>query len=70
MAQPWKCFFVVSLPYSIGQHQSHGCIRMRNHDVLELYNLVPLGTKLTIYGHVLGESDQMYKRNWGYWSNT
>lgn len=42
-------------PSSIGQHLSHGCIRMNNHDVKELYELIPIGTKVTIYGHILGE---------------
>ncbi|SIS76574.1 L,D-transpeptidase [Neptunomonas antarctica] len=27
---------------------SHGCIRMRNADVLELYNLIPVGSELLI----------------------
>jgi lipoprotein-anchoring transpeptidase ErfK/SrfK len=29
-----------SMPNSIGQAASHGCIRMRNHDVEELFELV------------------------------
>ncbi|MBO9598547.1 MAG: L,D-transpeptidase family protein [Cohnella sp.] len=45
-------------PDSIGKHKSHGCIRMRNRDVIELYDLVPVGTKVTIYGHVLGDMHQ------------
>ncbi|MEF3303287.1 L,D-transpeptidase family protein [Paenibacillus sp. GYB003] len=55
---PWGYYGIhgTNKPYSIGQHQSHGCIRMRNHDVIELYGLIPLGTKVTIYGHVLGDS--------------
>jgi hypothetical protein len=57
---PWGYYGIhgTNKPYSIGQHQSHGCIRMRNNDVMELYNLIPLGTKVTIYGHVLGDSDR------------
>jgi len=35
-------------PSSIGHYVSHGCIRMYNHDVLELASLVPLGTPVTI----------------------
>lgn len=35
-------------PDQIGQSVSHGCVRMRNRDVEELYELVPLGTKVTI----------------------
>jgi lipoprotein-anchoring transpeptidase ErfK/SrfK len=35
-------------PSSIGQPASHGCIRMQNHDVEELYDLVPIGTAVKI----------------------
>ncbi|WP_245640218.1 L,D-transpeptidase family protein [Paenibacillus dakarensis] len=54
---PWGNYGIhgTNKPFSIGQHLSHGCIRMHNKDVIELYKLVPVGTKVTIYGHVLGE---------------
>lgn len=32
----------------IGEAHSHGCIRMRNHDVLELFELVPVHTPVLI----------------------
>jgi lipoprotein-anchoring transpeptidase ErfK/SrfK len=32
-----------NMPLSIGKAASHGCIRMRNHDVEELFNLVEVG---------------------------
>ncbi|WP_420094274.1 L,D-transpeptidase family protein [Paenibacillus faecalis] len=53
---PWGTYGIhgTNRPHSIGQHQSHGCIRMRNRDVLELFEIIPIGTKVTIYGHVLG----------------
>lgn len=35
-------------PSSIGKAVSHGCIRMYNKDVIELFNLVSVGTKVTI----------------------
>jgi lipoprotein-anchoring transpeptidase ErfK/SrfK len=35
-------------PSSIGGHITHGCVRMYNHDVEELYQIVPLGTIVTI----------------------
>jgi len=35
-------------PASIGNAASHGCIRMHNKDVIELYNIVPLGTVVNI----------------------
>ncbi len=34
---------------SLGQPSSHGCIRMRNRDVIELYDRIPLGTLVVIY---------------------
>ncbi|NRS51167.1 L,D-transpeptidase family protein [Brevibacillus sp. HB2.2] len=54
---PWGIYGIhgTNKPYSIGQHLSHGCIRMRNNDVIELFKMIPLGTKVTIYGHVLGD---------------
>lgn len=35
-------------PELIGQSVSSGCIRMRNEDVQELYDLIPIGTKVVI----------------------
>jgi len=35
-------------PNSIGKAASHGCIRMYNHDVEELFRWVPVGTKVII----------------------
>ncbi|WP_420481879.1 L,D-transpeptidase family protein [Cohnella zeiphila] len=57
---PWGTYGIhgTNRPYSIGQHASHGCIRMRNRDVEELYEMVPVGTKVTIHGHVLGEANR------------
>lgn len=55
---PWGTYGIhgTNKPHSIGQHLSHGCIRMRNYDVEQLYELIPIGTKVTIYGHVLGDA--------------
>lgn len=39
-------------PYSIGKSVSHGCIRLHNKDVEELYDLIPLGTLVKITGKV------------------
>ncbi|MCM3569413.1 L,D-transpeptidase [Neobacillus mesonae] len=36
-------------PASIGKNVSHGCIRMFNHDVLELSSKVQIGTKVLIH---------------------
>jgi lipoprotein-anchoring transpeptidase ErfK/SrfK len=35
-------------PYTIGQSVSSGCIRMMNEDVIDLYNRVGVGTKVTV----------------------
>jgi lipoprotein-anchoring transpeptidase ErfK/SrfK len=35
-------------PSSIGREVSHGCIRMYNSDVLQLSELVPIHTRVTI----------------------
>jgi lipoprotein-anchoring transpeptidase ErfK/SrfK len=34
----------------LGQPGSHGCIRMRNADVIALFNMVPVGTPIHISG--------------------
>jgi lipoprotein-anchoring transpeptidase ErfK/SrfK len=35
-------------PSSVGGFVSHGCIRMYNSDVLDLYRRAPLGTRVTV----------------------
>lgn len=35
-------------PNSIGQAMSSGCIRMMNHDVIDLYNRVPAGANVVV----------------------
>lgn len=35
-------------PGSVGHFVSHGCIRMYNEDVLDLYNRAPLGTEVIV----------------------
>jgi lipoprotein-anchoring transpeptidase ErfK/SrfK len=37
-----------TLPETIGQQASKGCIRMLNEDVEELYDIVPTGTEVTV----------------------
>ncbi|OGS95220.1 MAG: peptidase [Gallionellales bacterium RIFCSPLOWO2_12_FULL_57_18] len=34
----------------LGKPYSHGCIRMRNADLIELFDLVPAGTAVEIFG--------------------
>ena len=38
-------------PASIGTDASHGCIRLNNDDVKELYSMVGIGTPIRIVGH-------------------
>jgi lipoprotein-anchoring transpeptidase ErfK/SrfK len=35
-------------PWTIGQNVSSGCIRMMNEDVIDLYNRVPVGSKVIV----------------------
>jgi lipoprotein-anchoring transpeptidase ErfK/SrfK len=35
-------------PWTIGQNVSSGCIRMRNTDVIDLYDRVKVGTKVVV----------------------
>ena len=35
-------------PWTIGHNVSSGCIRMMNQDVIDLYNRVPVGTKVIV----------------------
>jgi L,D-transpeptidase YbiS len=34
---------------AMGQPGSHGCVRMRNEDIIELFDLVPAGTAVEIH---------------------
>ncbi len=49
---PWGIYGIhgTNNPASIGTRASAGCIRMFNHDVEELYEWVPLGTRVIITG--------------------
>ncbi|WP_024301683.1 L,D-transpeptidase [Pseudogulbenkiania sp. MAI-1] len=35
----------------LGRPSSHGCVRMRNSDIIELFDLVPCGTEVEIVEH-------------------
>ena len=47
---PWGQFGIHGTqdPNSLGWSSSHGCIRMENSEVAELYKIIPIGTKVTI----------------------
>ncbi|MGD8192825.1 L,D-transpeptidase family protein [Brevibacillus ginsengisoli] len=48
-------------PHSIGGFVSEGCIRMYDKQVEELYDLVSIGTKVTIDGPLTGHPDITYR---------
>ena len=52
---PWGIYGIhgTDQPYSIGTMGSHGCIRMLNTQVIELYNMVKLGTPVYIMGDLV-----------------
>lgn len=39
-----------NLPGSIGKAASHGCIRLRNRDIVELFSMIHVGDKVEIHG--------------------
>ena len=47
---PWGQFGIHGTldKYSLGWSSSHGCIRMENSEVAELYKAVPIGTEVII----------------------
>ena len=47
---PWGIYGIhgTNKPWSIGQFASHGCIRLRNKDVEQLFEWVPIGTSVRI----------------------
>lgn len=49
---PWGLYGIhgTNNPWSIGRFASHGCIRMRNRDVEELFDWAPIGTQVKIIG--------------------
>lgn len=48
-------------PYLIGRRVSHGCVRMRNADIEELYSLVDINTPVRIDGPLLGKEGLDYR---------
>ncbi len=52
LSVPWGGYGIhgTNNPKSIGKAVSHGCIRMYNQDVIEIYDLAPSGTIVTIIG--------------------
>jgi lipoprotein-anchoring transpeptidase ErfK/SrfK len=49
-----------NVPSSIGHNASHGCVRMRNKDVEELFGMVAVGDQVEIYADRTPELDQIF----------
>lgn len=51
---PWGGYGIhgTNNPSSIGKAVSHGCVRMYNSNVIEVYDMVPIGTRVNITGVV------------------
>jgi len=60
---PWGIYGIhgTNKPYLIGENVSSGCIRMHNKDVEQLYEMVPLGTKVKIVGSITGTGEGEFK---------
>lgn len=53
---PWGIYGIhgTTKPNSVGYSLSHGCFRMYNSDIEELYKAVPVGTPVNISGGIYG----------------
>jgi lipoprotein-anchoring transpeptidase ErfK/SrfK len=49
-------------PSSIGRNASHGCIRMRNRDVEQLFELMDVGDEVELYAERTPELEQLFPR--------
>jgi lipoprotein-anchoring transpeptidase ErfK/SrfK len=49
-----------NVPSSIGHNASHGCIRMRNHDVEELFKMVAVGDQVELHGERSAELARVF----------
>ncbi|HEY5560770.1 MAG TPA: L,D-transpeptidase family protein [Clostridiaceae bacterium] len=61
---PWGTYGIHGTlrPNSIGWNSSHGCIRMNNKDVSELYDMVKIGTMVMIWGGPNGNFGNNFRR--------
>lgn len=61
---PWGMYGIhgTNRPGSIGHDASHGCIRMLNRHVEELYRYVKIGTRVVVLGHPLREANMEPRR--------
>jgi hypothetical protein len=49
-----------NVPSSIGHNASHGCIRLRNSDVEELFEMVAVGDAVELYAGRTPELDDIF----------
>jgi lipoprotein-anchoring transpeptidase ErfK/SrfK len=49
-----------NVPSSIGRNASHGCIRMRNHDVEELFEIVAVGDAVELHHERTAEIERIF----------
>ena len=49
-----------NVPGSIGKNASHGCIRMRNQDVEELFGIVAVGDVVELYAERNPETERLF----------
>ncbi len=47
-------------PSSIGHNASHGCIRMRNHDVEQLFGMVSVGDEVELYNQRTPDLERIF----------
>lgn len=60
---PWGIYGIhgTNKPHAIGSYASHGCIRMNNHNVEEIYPWVKPGTMVTIIGNPFKYQPSQYR---------
>ena len=46
----WPSYLIhgTNKPYGVGMRSSHGCIRLYPEDIAEFFDLIPIGTKVTV----------------------
>ncbi|GAB6179778.1 peptidoglycan-binding protein [Desulfotomaculum defluvii] len=61
---PWGKFGIhgTNKPFSIGSYASHGCIRMHNSSVEQLYPWIPQGTPVYLIGSPFGVPGQGHRK--------
>lgn len=61
---PWGKYGIhgTNKPFSIGSYASHGCIRMHNSSVEQLYPWIPRGTPVYVIGSPFGVPGQGHKK--------